>query len=522
MSFSDSLSILPYSIDSLKQLLTNNTDAPTHLLERKAHFNYFDGYFSALNAKTILAEKNYIDKDYLDDFAGYYVRCFQDYCRKCVRLHFFSITFSEDAFVKLIAGDDTSLSEAKLQEYYLGFIVLKRLPNTVIGRTCLKTYDSDGGKRNFPILRNYHASLFGLALNVKTIAFQEQDNVVAACATSAIWSALQGTGKLFQLPIPSPLEVTKAAREFYHEQRHIPNAGLTLPQISSAIRHFGLEPCPLNAEDSLYLRSLIHAYVQSKIPVILTASLVEEQSPSKVVGLHAIAVTGYGINNTLPPPSGSLGIHLKSAQIDKIYAHDDQVGPFARMEFAQKSISARGKTLVPLSTSWGRTSGSDKKYIALPMHLIVPLYHKIRIPYDVIEDRIADFDFFIESFRNDVCPRLNKRVLWDIRLMQVNDYKAQILVDKELINEHRRDMLLQPLPRFIWVATASHDEKKVLECVFDATDIEQSACFMGALEYDEELAAALRIIANQETVKDSWLTHRSWPILKWFAEQSVS
>ena len=36
------------------------------------------------------------------------------------------------------------MSTETLQKNYLGFIVVKPLPSTVVGRTCLKTYDDDG------------------------------------------------------------------------------------------------------------------------------------------------------------------------------------------------------------------------------------------------------------------------------------------------------------------------------------------------------------------------------------------
>ena len=36
--------------------------------------------------------------------------------------------------------------------------------------------------------REYKVSLFGIDLAINTIAFQEQDRVVSACATSALWS----------------------------------------------------------------------------------------------------------------------------------------------------------------------------------------------------------------------------------------------------------------------------------------------------------------------------------------------
>jgi len=75
----------------------------------------------------------------------------------------------------------------QLDSNYLGFMVLKPLPQTIVGRTCFKTYPDDGNRRHFPTLHKYSSNLFGLPLTVNSLAYQEQDKVVAACATSALW-----------------------------------------------------------------------------------------------------------------------------------------------------------------------------------------------------------------------------------------------------------------------------------------------------------------------------------------------
>lgn len=135
-----------------------------------------------------------------------------------------------------------SLKES-LQQNYLGFIVVKPLPMTIIGRTCLVTYPKEGGKdRYFPIIRKYNVNLFGINLSVKSLAFQEQDNVVAACAASALWSVLHGTGILFQHSILSPGEITKeATKQLPIETRTFPNKGLSVEQMAHAIQSVNLD-----------------------------------------------------------------------------------------------------------------------------------------------------------------------------------------------------------------------------------------------------------------------------------------
>ena len=219
--------VYPYSAAQLIGLITDKSGGDQHCVSHKLHSTYFEEYFSEIGAKTILVENRYIDKDFLEDFAGYYVRCFRDYDRRCTRIHFFRAPFNYEGFASYLSGVPTPITAAKLQEAYLGFLVVKPLPKTPIGRTCLRTYPHDG-RRFFPITRNYELSLYGIHLQVLgTLAFQEQDNVVAACATSALWSVFQGTGKLFHHPIPSPVGITKAATDqIPADSRNLPNKGL--------------------------------------------------------------------------------------------------------------------------------------------------------------------------------------------------------------------------------------------------------------------------------------------------------
>ena len=193
---------IPYSIAALKNILSEKSGALPSVIDNKLHTLYFENYFDALKAKTILIEENYIDHDFLEDYAGYYVRCFHKYERTCTRLHFFDQLFTSRQLKYTILGKCRTLTSKILQKSYLGFVVVKKLPQTIIGRTCLKTYESDNGRRVFPIIRNYPVGLFGQHLDVKsTLAFQEQDRAAAACATSALWTVFHGTGCSSQLSL---------------------------------------------------------------------------------------------------------------------------------------------------------------------------------------------------------------------------------------------------------------------------------------------------------------------------------
>jgi hypothetical protein len=522
---SERFEVSQYSIDELKRLLAEKSGAPPHIIDAKLHSLYFEEYFNALNAQTIVIEDDYVDRDFLEDFAGYYVRCFQNYTHRCIRLHFFAIPFNSQDFEELLALTGSCLELQTLQQAYLGFIVVKPLLQTVIGRTCLKTYPSENGRRHFPITRDYEASLFGLALKVKTLAFQEQDSVVAACATSALWSIFQGTGMLFHHPLPSPLEITKtAAPDPPSVSRILPNHGLTLAQMTRAVHSIGLEPQLVNVSESAILKSTSFAYLRGKIPILMNFLLVDMSSSlPEVIAMHAVAVTGYSIGHTKAVPYKSSEFLLKASRIDKIYVHDDQVGPFARMvcDGIKISIAMNGINIDrdTLSTSWKGRNGSIGYVRAVPDVFLIPLYHKIRIPFGVIHDILLHFDSLINALRNNNAIPLIGPLEWDIHLTTVNDLKQDISSLEDFVGDYRKEVLLESLPRFMWRATACFEDKRILDLLFDATDIEHGQFFIRAIEYDSAVSTVLRGVSKASQLIQAAQTQAERGIFEWFAKQ---
>ena len=503
--------VLPYGADALTQCLAESSLAPADVVRGKLHHQYFSDYFSELDAKSIVVESDYVDHDYLDDFAAYYVRCFENYKRGTTRLHFFSLQFNEQDFRSALTTPHSWLSQQLLQDHYLGFVVVKPLPQTIVGRTCLKTYPSDSGRREFPILRKYSVNLFGISLNINSLAYQEQDTVVAACATSALWSCFQGTGKLFQHAISSPVEITKAATSHVPENlpansaRALPNSGLTATQMALAVRDVGLEAYLVGTPSAYVLNSTLYAYLRCRIPSILTFNLVDVfNGQEQYMGAHAVAVTGFSLGKGQPEPYGQSGFLLRASRIDKIYAHDDQVGPFARMEHAQSTVPY-------LATSW-RGYGSVE---ARPIFLLLPLYHKIRIPFDTVHDAILVVDAVLEDARQHGFHGLD-RPEWDIYLTTVGEFKRDVLDSMRLtLGPLVEETLTAKLPRFIWRATARCGGEHHLDLLFDATGIAQHQLLVHAVEAKPELPALISGLAP--FVRGKLGNLQAEAIFNWFA-----
>lgn len=534
----DPFEVFPFSLGQLVTLLARQTGTPSAYVEEKSHLDYFDEYFTTLNAVTILVENRYIDHDFLDDYAAYYAKCFHPYDRFCSRLHFFTTSFKAEDFSALLQGREQAVSAKSLQAAYLGFIVVKPLPQTFIGRTCLHTYSPEG-RRYYPTTRTYHAHLFGIHLSVKAVAFQEQDTVVAMCATSALWSVFHGTGALFHHSILSPVEITQAATLNSDDpMRSLPNDGLTQEQMARAIRAVGLEPYFVKVGDRHVLTSTVYAYLRGKIPVLLDVRLVdvaggdgevegpeEDDEPGettdgseteeddyltgKSMGLHEVAVVGYSLGST-PVPLTETGLLLTASRIDKLYAHDDQVGPYARMEVEERGF---------LRTSWPSDASGDTGDVwADPGNLLVPLYNKIRIPFSIIHDAILSLDQVLEELRTNGTSNYPARFEWDIYLTTSNDLKTELFQDSALNAVQREQVLLEHLPRFLWRATAICEGQKKIDLLFDATDIEQGKLFVRPVEYDADLSDVLRGLSQDSSFMESVRLERTFCILEWFAK----
>jgi hypothetical protein len=532
------LKVQAYTVQHLQDLLAEAAQTSSHIVAAKPQYPCLIEYLEKVRVKSVLVEREYIDRDFLEDFVGYYVRCFTPYYSRCVRIHFFEIEFTEKDLDQLLNGIPSSLDISGLQNAYIGFIVVRPLPETIIGRTCLKTYNLEKQRideypkeaRYFPIVRTYSANLFGIELQVKTIAFQEQDRVAAACASSALWSGLHATGKLFQHRIPSPVEITKIANTLSPiDTRSLPNRGLTTLQIASVIRGVDLEPLVFNAGDLQTLKSTLYAYLKGSIPVFMLLDLYEENKDKKFVykGKHAVTVTGYHLAKNKPSTQESPKIRIRAFDIDKIYVHDDQVGPFARMEFSQKKMVLINEAveieLETLSTSYG----GKIAHRAVPQCVVIPLYEKIRINITLIQKTIIDFNNFLlqlSTFYNDqMKTTLDCNFEWDVYLSTINQLKNDYLqIDLNLLNSKVKiELSKSSMPKFMWCATAFHKEKLVLTILFDATDIEQGKYFVRVVEYEKNLSKVLRSISKADWLEQEFDIGRSWRILEWYKQQPI-
>jgi hypothetical protein len=460
--------LLDYNPGNLALALKNNFISVDLITSGKFHYRYLLDYLGdsdpdALGAKTIVIEHDYISRSYLNDYSAYYSLCFNDdYKRKSNRIHFFKNKFTLNEFEQDILNDSGKIIN---DDSYLGYIVVKNLPNVIIGATLLKTYSNNSSR--YYITRNCETNLFGKKLKFKSLIFQEQDKVVSACATTALWIAFYKTSNFFQTSLPSPSEITASAKNSFNTAGRIfPNKdGLDHFQIGNAIENVGLVfelRNNDNVNDPNFLKSFIYSYSKLGLPVLLGLNI-----PDK--GRHLITVSGFRYDHSNTIESEFSNLSLISDNLNLFYAHDDRVGPYSRLRITKKFRKAG-----IIETAWWIDPVGKKRYSASVLSIIVPIYKKIRISVEDIQNDIRKFDYQLKN----KLPKTFKLV-WDIFLNSSNDYKKEIIEDSDLSPVFKKSVTFIQLPKYIWIARLIISDLVVLEFIFDSTDVSQGQfCLM--------------------------------------------
>lgn len=470
----------------------------------KDQIDYIFRYLKDLNADSVLLEFNYIDRDYLEDYSLYYVKCFKNYGHRCARLHFFSKEINHSDFNKLIRETD-STEVKNLQDAYLGYMVIKPLPKTFIGRTCLKNYEEFDSEPRQYLTKKYEIDLFGLKLSINSIAFQEQDKVVSACATTAIWSALHALKWKSTLDIPACSVITTNAINHIHgSSNRFPNKELSNKQILRAIdfeklRHHE-EDIDSIERDEFFETAQYH--IDSCLPTIIGVKVfrVRDDKTLTNLGQHAITLLGY-----------------KAKESEKVvYIHDDRLGPFVKASL----ISLDDYKDTSLKINWGlalRHKKDDGSWdeiheILIPNSLIVPTQQKARLSFRPIKNTC---NFVVEEFERwlSEIPSRSKytsKLKFKIKLKEISSIRQEIITVK--FDNHSSDLSVEDLnelkkkkehfltgnyARFQWEATFTFDNKSAFRVFFDATEIPQGDPVSYIFIEDKSLSEAVLAIFKQ-------------------------
>jgi len=422
---------------------------------------YLYSYLTAIRARTFVKEEDYIDKDYLIDYAKFYARSFDIHKKYTTRYHFFAIKFTDDEFKEALRSGNKAFFN-RLERKYLGFVVIKPIKDIhghyLIGKTVLATYPlADGEEQRVYLRDRVNVSLFGVHLEIESTPFQVHDAAVGACATIACWTSLFPLTNLFGIQAYSPSEVTEKSVSFPSDSRNFPSDGLTITQMKNYFNSIGLETDFIDPKEIVgykdytshddIIADAVRAHLHLGLPIIAGLDLMNDGKPS---GYHAVVITGY---------------KHKNGNLTELYTHDDNIGPYCYVK-----PDPTGK-LHSWVNEW-LESGYEEVQV---QRLLIPVYPKIRLSFSriygvylyykrtsklQIESGNLDEDTKIELFLTDI--KEYKKFLSGMSFSTT--FKDKTVRDKVTT-------LCKPFPRFIWVFRFQCYGTPHFDYIFDGTSV---------------------------------------------------
>lgn len=453
---------------------------------RKLHIQYLAEYLCKIGAKTIIIEKPYYDRHIFRDHWALSADSASGEEYDCARMHFFKKAMDSPQNKRKISLEELSdfIRQSRQEEGedkgYLGFIVIVLKSEQMIGTTCLAPPPQLSTTIDYP------ANLVGHSLSIKSLAFREQDKVTSACATCALWSTLQKTSREFGHEELSPGEITARALKLHSRKESLPmDMGLSNEDIASAINSIsGLRVMTMNLkyqarerfeqsrEDSgggitrtelgrlgsiSVMLDFIVPLLDHGVPVILIMESVGERpSRARQSIVHAVSIVGY-------ETTANEKAETKIDEISELIVHDDNVGPFTRLQLEEGSNHLRCKDRNELESKdsarephsvIGICHDSIKPEPFLASGYCIELYHRIL-------DELKKEERFRDLLRS---VGIEKVRVWEKRICASNDYKEELIGIKEDIGDindlsenekklHKfmKKFLLRPLPDYILV-----------------------------------------------------------------------
>ena len=281
--------------------------------------------------ETVVIERNYIDSDYRAGFARFHYLRHHDTPRRCVRLHFFPSRLSPSNLADI---------PKNMKQEYLGFTVLRPLPGFHLGRSLLSVgmvSQSQPGESTYITCNSpCRANLAGNEIEFDGVPWMQQDTLVSACASAAIWVASCYLARKFPLEFReySTPEITDlATRNVISTGRPMPSEGLFPDQMMYALQEMGYEPVPYVPDTAVDATRITYRYVESGIPVIAGVYFPRG-------GGHAVTAIGHTHNMQQKPQvervklnGGHLSLCRSSDFASSFVIQDDAGGPFRRLEF---------------------------------------------------------------------------------------------------------------------------------------------------------------------------------------------
>ncbi|MDI9256516.1 cysteine peptidase family C39 domain-containing protein [Flavobacterium sedimenticola] len=419
------ISPLEEAVDSILELIDDNFNKKDddNFIEQEL-YKIFDELKEDL---WVIIEYPYVDKIYRDSYYTYFASKHNHYYRDCLRVSFFSDEITNEHF-----RNEELVSE--LNEKFLGYLVVRPTFTCPIGRSLIS---KDAFEENNFITCNYKGSVLvnGVKLTVEGYPHSSQDTESISCAETTIWSVMEYFGNRYPDYKPTmPSNIINVLNKF-SKQRLLPSNGLTVDQISFALKEFGFGTS-IYAEDDAFeneLDNIIAYYIESGIPVIAAIENENIGHATVIIGHEYDDEYDFGTVKTRELSySDEIINYIDYTDLPKKYVViDDNLAPYR---------------LIDLNNPVEHYEDDDFKGATIES-IVVPLYKKIYL--EVINARslaisiISDANFGYK-FKNGFVFRFF--------LTSSRSFKSHVSKLKSNEDILIEALVLAKMPKFIWVA----------------------------------------------------------------------
>ena len=490
---------------------------------------YLERYISELQAKIVLREPNYFDRDYLAEFASFYSVSSKGYPNICERLHFFSEKVSRRTLIAASGGSPKA--QKQLQDAYLGFIVKRPIPAAPLGRTVLKWYPDKFAETTPRVpasSRKNFVHIAGVELYVEGLAWQQQDSGVGACATVSLWSMLQSSAFDDHHAIPTTADITQAAHKRHSfGTRMFPSKGLNIIQVCEVINERDLVPLITEGDvkdthgrtigfSKDRFASTCAAFIRSGYPVLIVGRLRTSG------GEEGHAICNVGFRSRIPSAGDPSIPDLAESNLKYLYVHDDNLGPNVRVRIDvvdtkiiqnESMNEARVATLHPegppsrdgKSRPSSPIDGSYGKFV--PTQLIVAANSDIRTDLDTLHKAALRHASNIGEVLNHLAESHGlEKIAFTVssRFFRIADYLGTELQDRlsgssresrKVLSAVRLRLTENVNPMSLHIAVVRiglYDSTILADILYDTTDSDRNHPIFAHVAYDKLMAEVIQ------------------------------
>lgn len=465
---------IPFYVSGIFNISETSYEKGIEFLKEDKSFSILSDIFSTIfdyielnniPAFTFMLEENYVDRVYRDSYYFYFSGKHFCYDRFCKRIFLFANIFDEALL---------DLNAEKLQQDFVGSIVIRPIPGRAIGRTLLNPKYFTTNEQCYVRMANYNMTMCGKRLSASAFPYSMQDGETTTCAEITILNLLDYYSRSYsEYHYLLPSDINRIARENGYE-RSLPTHGLKYEMISKTFCESGFYPRLYSSEKMPKdkFRRILYYYIESGIPLSLGVT-------TGVQNKHSVVVIGHGKvsrEGQRMKENVYASYDRKSNNIVWICDAADVVDEFCVMDDNQipyKLMECRLHEQYKLKL--------DKYTIETMM---VPLYKKMYLEAndasEIFKVIIASKEYGIEhtDFDKVVNGEMlgNKENPLAVRIFMASSRSLRKCRDEQFsnINEEVRAWYSTTVfPKFVWVCELStvdlYSKKVIGEIVLDAT-----------------------------------------------------